>query len=322
MALHPLWNDFPALASPLDKVEKHIRGIVDESPSGIKNDLARLLLSNGKMLRPAFVLLSSQWGTRGSENIASVAASVELLHIATLIHDDVIDKASTRRGVPTIHKTLGIKKAVLAGDYLMSVAMKMAAPECETELIPIFLDGITTICLGEIDQDFHGSQLNIGREAYLKRIKGKTAELFGLACMVGAQATGAEKEIRDKLYKLGTLFGMAFQVEDDILDYIGKPGKLGKRTGKDLKEGIPTLPLIHALEEKDPIVSFYDAHPVLRPFIPGVRKRIVNKGYAAKADETAKEFKQQALQLLDELPDIPSAKAFRGLFTLLESRSI
>ncbi len=322
MSLHPLWNDFPALASPLENVEKHIRGIVDESPSGIRDDLARLLLSNGKMLRPAFVLLSAQWGTKENENIASVAASVELLHIATLIHDDVIDKASTRRGVPTLHKTMGIKRAVLAGDYLMSVAMKMAAPECDTEMIPLFLDGISTICLGEIDQDFHGSQLNIGREAYLKRIKGKTAELFGLACMAGAQATGSEQDIREKLYQLGTLFGMAFQVEDDILDYIGKPGKLGKKTGKDLKEGIPTLPLILALEEKDPVVTFYDAHPFLRPFIPGVRKRIVNRGYAASADDAAKDFKKQALELLDNLPESSSSDAFRTLFSMLESRSI
>ena len=322
MSVHPLWNDFPVMMPPLEKVSALLRGIVDDCPAAIKDDLSRLLFSNGKMLRPAFVILSSAWGEEQDDHITSIAAAVELLHIASLVHDDVIDKAVTRRGVPTLHETMGVKKAVLAGDYLLSIAIKMAAPGCSQDLIPVFLEGVQTICLGEISQDFHNSNLNIGRDTYFKRIRGKTAELFGLACLAGAQASGVEKDLGDKLYQLGILFGMAFQVEDDILDYTGKEGKLGKVTGKDLKEGIPTLPLIEALEAGDPLVNFYNRNRFLRPFIPGVRKRIVEKGYAARADIIARDYKKQAQDLIGQLPETGSTAAFNKIFSLLDSRSI
>ncbi len=322
MSVHPLWNDFPAMIPPLEKVSEILRGIVEDSPEGIRDDLSGLVLSSGKMLRPAFTLLSAAWGTSDNDHLPAVAASIELLHLASLIHDDVIDKAVTRRGVPTLHTTMGVKKAVLTGDYLLSVAMELAAPEYNKELIPVFLKGVKTICLGEIDQDFPQGSMNIGREAYMKRIRGKTAELFGLACLAGAQASATDKSVRENLYDLGILFGMAFQVEDDILDYTGKKGTLGKHTGKDLKDGIPTLPLIEALEERDPLVDYYVKHPYLKVMVPSVKRRILKKEYTARADATARQFKHDALELLEKLPRTDSSEAFRKLFGLLESRSI
>ena len=173
MSLHPLWSKFPEMVPELQKVSELLKKTIEDSPASLREDLGRLVLSPGKMLRPAFVILSSSWGEKKSEGLYSVAAAVELLHIATLVHDDVLDGAPQRRGVQTLHQTMGIKKAVLAGDYLLSVALKLASREYEQDLLPVLLRGVTRLCVSEIDQDFHNFEMRISRDAYLSRIQGK-----------------------------------------------------------------------------------------------------------------------------------------------------
>ena len=151
--------------------------------------------------------------------------------------------------------------------------------------------------------------------------RGKTAELFGISCYAGAAVSGCKKEVRESLYELGILFGMAFQIEDDILDFTGTPGNLGKRAGKDLKAGIPTLPLIEALEDGDALVRRFIASPVLRLWPSLIQNRIVKKGYASRADIAAGDYKQQAVELLGGLPTAPSSGIFTSLFSQLQSRS-
>jgi len=318
--LHPLWRNHPSLIPALEEVAGHLKTCADESPAGIREDLSRLLLNPGKMLRPAFVILASSWGEPNRADVSSAAAALELLHIASLVHDDVLDKASHRRGVPTLHQTMGIKKAVLAGDYLMARSMKLAAGSYDKNSLFTILESLDRLCSSEIDQDFNIFKMNIDRPRYLDRIRGKTAELFGMACLTGAITGGCGEEKRKELYKLGISFGMAFQIEDDMLDYSGNSGHMGKKAGRDLKAGIPTLPLIIALEEGDSLISRFCRGPLIRLFPQQIRRRVVSQGYVEKAGLVAEAFREDALKRLDTLPHSPGSQTFRELIQNLKSR--
>lgn len=317
MSLHPIWKDFPSLHSDLNGVSKQIRSVVEQSPVSIRNDLGSLLLNRGKMLRPAFVLLSARWGEKGNNDILALASSLELLHTASLVHDDVLDNAIYRRGVFTLHKTLGIKKAVLIGDYLLGVSLKLAVQEYDRGVMPIFIDRLNRLLESEIEQDFPENYLNVSKEGYLKKTRGKTAELFGLSCMAGAMASGCDISLSEKLYELGILYGMAFQIDDDILDYNGAAGLLGKRTAQDLKAGILTLPFIEAVLDGDKKTLAYMKYPFLRLFPGSMQKEIVRNGYAEKAAILSMEYKKKALELLESLPECPSKALFQEILQKL-----
>ena len=320
MSIHPIWKDFPSLRTDLAAVSDQIRRVVEQSPEAIKNDLARLLLSKGKMLRPAFVILSSGWGREQNENLPAVAAAVELLHLASLVHDDVLDDAVSRRGVATLHQTMGIKKAVLTGDYLLGIAMKLGMSEFRKENVPVMMESLNRLLESEIDQDFSLKSMNIDRESYLKRIKGKTAELFGLSCITGAIVSGCDENLVERLQKLGILFGMAFQIDDDILDYTGSKGLLGKNTGKDLKEGIPTLPFILALEEGDKKVLAYTGSSFRRIFPGSLQRYLIRKGYVEKAVVISDSYKKEAEELLLSLPECASKEIFLRVLKTFQKR--
>ena len=319
MNLHPLWRNHPTLIPALEEVAGHLKTCADESPAGIREDLSRLLLNPGKMLRPAFALLASSWGPN-KEGTTSAAAALELLHMASLVHDDVLDRASHRRGMPTLHQTIGIKKAVLAGDYLMARSMKLAADSYDKNSLYSILESLDRLCSSEIDQDFNIFKMNIDRPRYLERIRGKTAELFGMACLTGAITGGCDEELRKNLYELGICFGMAFQIEDDMLDYSGNSGRMGKKVGRDLKAGIPTLPLIIALEEGDSLISHLCRGPFVRIFPQLIRRRVVSQGYVEQAGLIAEAYREEALRRLDTLPHSSGSPTFRKLIENLKSR--
>jgi len=306
------------MAVELEKVSLILRKVVENSPGMIRGDLGRLIGTPGKMLRPAFLLLAASCGDRHSEGAHSAAAAIELLHMASLVHDDILDDAPARRGVRTLHQSLGIKKAVLAGDYLLGQSLKLAAGEYEKDMMSVLTDGLNRLCLSEIDQDDGEGRLKISRERYYSRIQGKTAELFGLACYAGSVIGRCGEPLRDSLYDLGIQYGMAFQIEDDILDYTGDRRRMGKNPGSDLKAGIPTLPLILAREEKDPVVE----RLISRRRIPAgrIRKHVVEGGYADKAECIAGEFRKKALDAAAGLPDPAASAVFRGILDRLKAR--
>lgn len=319
MNLHPLWRNHPSLIPALEEVAAHLKACADESPAGIRRDLSRILLNPGKMLRPAFVLLASSWGPK-KEGVTEVAAALELLHIASLVHDDVLDGASRRRGMQTLHETIGNKKAVLTGDYLMARAMKLAAGEYKKESLPLILESLDRLCSSEIDQDFNIFKMDIDRARYLERIRGKTAELFGMACLTGAVTGGCDEVLSRRIYELGISFGMAFQIEDDILDYTGDSAALGKEAGRDLRAGIPTLPLIAALESGDPLISRLCRGPLVRLFPGAIRRRVVARGYIAQAEEAAEAHRQEALTILKRLPETEESLIFGKLIGQMRRR--
>jgi heptaprenyl diphosphate synthase component 2 len=310
----------PELSELLESVRNKIVSLVQESPDMIREDLEILTARPGKMLRPLFLLISAQGGDADQENLISVAAAVELLHIASLAHDDVLDNAARRRGVATLYQRKGAKRAILAGDYLLAMSMKMASSHFEESLVPHMTGGIERLCLSEIEQDENLGSFEISREDYFRRIRGKTAELFALSLYAGALLSGKTESQREILYNAGIDFGTAFQIQDDILDYRGNPGTMGKSRSTDLKNGIPTLPLILALEDGVPLIRFL-LNKFMRPLFSGIlRKQILQRAYDHKAQDIADKYFQSSLESASKVMSQDGFEQYSLLLGSLGSR--
>jgi len=274
----------------LQQVVQKIDELVENSPPLIRGDLQTLTGHPGKLLRPAFFLLCAQGGETPQEELISVAAALELLHIASLAHDDVLDGSLHRRGKVTLFRKEGAKRAILAGDYLLAQALILSSGNYQASLVPVMTESIKRLCISEIDQDAGKGGFYISREQYFQRIRGKTAELFGLSCFAGALLGGREKDVQNNLYDMGIEFGIAFQIRDDVMDYTGNVLSLGKQSGNDLKEGIPTLPLILALESKNSLPHFLLKKPFRPLFSSFILSLLESGGYLDRATHVSKEY--------------------------------
>ncbi|MBI9100980.1 MAG: polyprenyl synthetase family protein [Spirochaetales bacterium] len=307
----------------LSQISEIMVDVLNDSPTFIREDLEPMFNSPGKMLRPAFVILASGAGNKPKEEkspfLYSTAAAIELVHIAALIHDDIIDQANERRGVQTLNSNIGIKRAVLSGDYILLRALELASYAHDKKMIDEMNRTSRALCLSEIEQDAGKGDYFISREDYFNRINGKTAVLFSLACKVGALLGGASGETAEKMFLVGKNFGMGFQIEDDILDYTGTKDKLGKAVGKDLREGIPTLPLILALESGNPSITRMCSSKFRIGLGGIIRRKVVSNGFALKAGEIAESFREESLNLLSEF-DFREQKTLAGIIQGLKSR--
>jgi heptaprenyl diphosphate synthase len=237
----PAW-----LAEDLRRIEQLLVRSASESAHPLVNEPSQhLLRAGGKRLRPALVLLTSRAGEPGARETDLAAAAIELVHLATLYHDDVIDGTQTRRGVPTAHSKWGTEIAVLAGDYLFAQACGLGAL-AGGDVSGILARAIGKVCEGQILET--GSLGDPARtvEDYLETIGLKTAALFSASCDLGAFTSGAPRAARAALVGYGESLGLAFQMIDDLLDIVGDPRVTGKAPGTDLKEGVFTAPVLIA----------------------------------------------------------------------------
>lgn len=246
------WKDEPEIEKGLELVLSILEKTAGEASPYINSYLIDMVQSHGKMLRPAFVLLGALTCNRPIDHeVCEIAAVLEMIHIASLIHDDIIDSASLRRGKPTLFKQLGARKAVLAGDYMLTRAISLIHTTESQGLSPQHISrAFTRLCTSEISQDSEEWDFSISKTHYLRRIAGKTATLFALSLYAGAHLADADELKKIRLHRIGYAIGMAFQIKDDILDYIGTKSSMGKQTGKDLASGIITLPFILARESR------------------------------------------------------------------------
>ncbi len=211
--------------------------------------LEKTITSGGKRIRPALVLLGGRLYPQNDVNLHRLAAAVELLHDATLIHDDLIDKSLLRRGSPTISSHWSEKATVLAGDFLLAKTAKISAEVGDLEVMKIISQTVVVICEGEIRQDFNNHRLMLDRSEYYDRIYAKTASLFA-ACTESAAVLGrAAEDQREALREYGYNLGMAFQITDDVLDFVGTEREVGKPVGSDMRQGLATLPTIYFYEQ-------------------------------------------------------------------------
>ncbi len=238
----------------------------------------------GKMVRPALLLLSARsgplWPARREDAIRA-AAAVELLHLATLAHDDVIDASDLRRGRPTPRARFGDREAVLLGDYVFASSYRAGSGAIPDEGVAVLARAAGRICEGEILQGRARWNAGLGERRYLRGIHAKTAALFSASARVGAAVAGADAALSSRLGRIGSALGMAFQISDDILDLSGDAKRLGKPAGSDLSEGVFTLPVIIALREEASAAGDGKAGPLRRllsryPYNARNKRRIAN----------------------------------------------
>lgn len=241
------------VTSALSLIEPDLRALeagllsVIRSDIGVATDICvHLAQAGGKRLRPALCFFGA-YGTKNKEQVMKVAIALELIHMATLVHDDVIDYAATRRGVPTANALWGKHSAVLSGDFLFARAFSLIASLGLQEVTQILSDVLSSLCEGELQQEqdlFYDHQTEAD---YYHRVGKKTADFIAASSQLGATVGGFGTQQSECLRRYGYALGMAFQITDDILDVIATPQQLGKPTGNDLKQGNLTLPVIHAL---------------------------------------------------------------------------
>ena len=248
----------------LDTAGSSLHPLVSESST-------HLIRAGGKRLRPSLVLVCSRAGAPGRRETDLAAAAVELIHLATLYHDDVIDETETRRGAPTVHSKWGVEVAVLAGDYLFAHGSALGA-EAGHDVPSILARAVADVCEGQIVETAALSDPRRGVEHYMNTIAGKTAALFRASCEMGATTSGGTAEARAALADYGHHLGLAFQIVDDLLDLVGDPVITGKTPGTDLKEGIFTLPVLVGVERDESLGAALDRGEVdLATVLPALR---------------------------------------------------
>ncbi|AZP04190.1 polyprenyl synthetase family protein [Jeotgalibaca ciconiae] len=306
MKIHPMWDEYPALRNELEAtislIEEHIRIKNIE----VQNKIKEMLFSGGKLLRPAYTILFSQFSSKQNvEKSRALAAAVEVLHMATLIHDDVIDESNIRRGQATMNAAYNNRIAVYTGDYLFTVCFRLLQDYVnEAGEVPLDTKGMETILIGELNQMSKKYAVKMRMRDYLSQVKGKTAQLFALSCYSGAYSR--DEKFAKQAYQIGNNIGMAFQITDDILDYSYDAKKIGKPPMQDLRNGIYTAPLLYAMETKKKEIEPYllKKESITDEELLQVLKIVEESGGIEKARELAAKYTNKALKQIKNLPDV------------------
>jgi octaprenyl-diphosphate synthase len=272
-----------------------------------------ILRQKGKRVRPLLVMLSAKLCGEINDSTYRAATLIELLHSATLVHDDVVDDADTRRGFASINAVWKNKVAVLMGDYLLSRGLLLSLQHHDYYFLNSTSFAVKRMSEGELLQIQKSRQLNIDEETYIKIISDKTASLFSACTDIGAASTTEDPEKRNLLKAYGENVGLAFQIRDDLLDYLGRKNILGKPTGADLKEKKLTLPLIYALHQCDR----HEAQRALRFVKKGAKQKDItwivdfvrNNGGIEYALQKAEKFAALARACLSSFPDSPEKQS-------------
>ncbi|MDR3565343.1 MAG: polyprenyl synthetase family protein [Negativicutes bacterium] len=239
---------FDLVNSELVAVEAELASVIRSQVDLVTDIGSHLLRAGGKRLRPALYFLCAKSGQPSLSKILPVAIAIELIHMATLVHDDVIDKAATRRGLPTANTRWGNHSSVLAGDYLFAKAFSLIACDAGSRTLKVLTETICGMCEGEIIQIRDCFNPEQDEANYLDRIAKKTAIFIAASCELGAFSAGLDEVDVKALHQYGHAIGMAFQITDDILDVTASSEQIGKPAGNDLKQGVLTLPVIYALQ--------------------------------------------------------------------------
>lgn len=296
---------FEPIRQELEAVEDRLRECVEVEVSLLRHVLNPLLDSGGKRIRPALVILSSTFHKADEETLVPLAASVELLHTATLVHDDLLDGSMLRRGSPTLNTSFRAGAVILVGDYLFARAADQAAATRSVPVITIFAQTLMTICGGELRQTFNGAGWQRTKEDYYQSIYGKTASLFAASTETGAIVSEAPKRTVRALREYGYNLGMAFQILDDILDFTGDEKELGKPIGSDLRQRTATLPLLLFLEidsGHDIVSSVFDEPQAAEEDIQILIEMVKSSPAIASARAEAERFTAEAKNAIRDLP--------------------
>lgn len=262
-----------------------------------------LLQAGGKRIRPVFVLLSSMFGDYDINTVKYVAVTLETIHMATLVHDDVVDDAKLRRGKPTVREKWDNRIAMYTGDYLLARSLEVMTNIENPLAHKILSKAIVEVCLGEIEQIKDKYRFEQSLRTYLKRIKRKTAILIAVSCQLGAISAGAPEEIHKKLYRFGYYVGMSFQITDDILDFTSTEKELGKPVGSDLLQGNITLPVLFALEDPSLKNEIEKITNETKPSeIQPILNKILQSDVIERSAKISDQYLQKAFEIVESLP--------------------
>ena len=294
-----------ALLADIEHVDQIIIERVQTRSAVIRIAGQYILTSGGKRIRAALALLTAHLGRYDLEQVIHSAASVELIHAASLVHDDLVDDAERRRGAVTVHMRWDSNVALMVGDYLFALAAAEMALAPDPRIIAYFSRGVMTICEGELSPVVDVTPLDVAIAQYLYKIGCKTAALFEAACKAGMVCGGGSQEQVDALGRFGYDLGLAFQIVDDVLDFTGDPTTLGKPAGNDLREGTITLPLIYAINAGGghALASVVDEHPLSEDRLGWALGEVQRLGGGARALADARHYAERALTHLEIFPD-------------------
>jgi octaprenyl-diphosphate synthase len=307
----------------LSAVSGEIKRIVSSDFDTITDVGDYLLLMRGKLFRPTLLLLAGELeGRRADDSAVTMAAVVELVHLATLVHDDAVDHSALRRGLPTVNALWTHQVAIIMGDYLYSRAVSSLAKLGNLEAVVVMADAANEMSAGEMHQLTSFDALSFSEADYYRLIGAKTASLMSAACELGA--LGAVS--RDAMARFGRNLGMAFQIADDLLDYTGSEDVTGKPSGHDLRERKVTLPLVGALERATPeelreIRRFFTRLNPSEDEIAAMIEIVTRRGGLAYARERAMFYAERAEASLEGLPKGVALDALRAAVSYAVSRS-
>ncbi len=295
----PAAEDLQLVEETLDTI-KHV-----ENFPALSKMLGHVLGAGGKRLRPAIALLSGRFGDYRTELHVPLAASIELLHTATLVHDDVIDASPSRRGRPTANELFNNSASVMLGDFMFAHSAELIARTDDTEVVRLFARTIMAIAGGELHQDMSAYEYGQDTMQYFGRIEGKTASLFATSAEGGAMVARCTTEERESLRNYGLNVGMAFQVVDDILDFAGDEQEMGTPIGSDLMQGTLTLPSLLLMEhhpKDNPIKRAFRTRKPKAEYVAEAVYMVLNSEVLNESYAVARDFRDRALGALAELP--------------------
>jgi len=310
--------NFDLIRDDLVCVEQKLREKPDLEYEVLTLAIEHLLSSGGKRIRPALVIYASRlYSPAASQKIIALAAATEMLHTASLVHDDLIDGALLRRGIPTLNSTWTPGATILTGDYLFARAADLAAQTGNVHLMHLFAKTLMVICSGELRQQLSDLPTRMRRDDYYARIYSKTASLFELATEATGTLENAPESQVTALREYGRNLGMAFQVADDVLDFVGDEQHLGKPVGSDLRQGLITLPTLCYLEQRpddELIVRLFRSNEhrseeAIHQAVSAIRE----SGAVEAALDEAQGFVHRSRLALDQLPAGPARQAMQDL---------
>jgi len=308
---------YEPIQKELSEIENEFRSISESERANFPNLYKMLshILVGGKVIRPTLTLLAGRFYNYNRAKLLPMATANELLHIATLVHDDAIDKSDVRRWRETVNKLWGEEKAILLGDYLFAKAGEFAAATENLRVVKLFAQTLETISQGELKQSFDSFKLEHSRENYTERIAKKTAALFSMSTETGAILSDAPEKSIQILKDYGYNLGIAFQIVDDILDFTSSEEELGKPIGSDLAQGTLTLPAMLLLER------YPENNPVKKLFQNGEKQENVKRAIELLRDSPiiqecyalASDYCTKACRNLGQLPDESKREALAEL---------
>ncbi|HYK72498.1 MAG TPA: heptaprenyl diphosphate synthase component II [Pseudoneobacillus sp.] len=309
------------LNSDINIIEKELEDTIQTESLLLRQASLHLLQAGGKRIRPVFVLLAGKFGNYDINIIKNVAVALELIHMASLVHDDVIDDAELRRGKLTIKAKWDNRIAMYTGDYMFAQALELMTKIENPIAHQILSDAIVEVCIGEIEQIKDKYNFDQNLKTYLRRIKRKTALLIAVSCQLGAVASGVDKSIHKKLFQFGYYVGMSYQIIDDVLDFTATEKELGKPAGSDLVQGNITLPVLFAMEDVSIKNRIQDVHEEMdRNELAHCIQLIKNSGAIERSLKMSDQYLEKALQVLNELPENKAKKTLRDIAKVIGRR--